>query len=125
MDILWYKNGYYNLKYYTGTFLDCDEEKDEYRFIVDGVTYCYNRIWFWQMVRDTSVQTNNVNHTRANKKRTFKDELSIDGLLLAWIWYVLIMGVAVIFNDRIGIWALASIIFFDYRNKKLKDAGYK
>ena len=59
------------------------------------------------------------------KKFTFQDELSIDGLLIAWIWYVFIMAVAVIFYDRIGIWILTSIVFFSYRNKKLKEAGYK
>ena len=59
------------------------------------------------------------------KSWTFQDELNIDGLLIAWIWYVFIMAVATIFYDRIGIWILASIIFFSYRKKKLKEAGYK
>lgn len=128
MDILWYTNGYYNKRKHTGIFLDCDEEKDEYRFVVDGVTYCYNHFLFYRTVYNEAAQaqnTNNANHTTINKKLAFKDELNIDGLLLAWIWYVFIMVVAVIFVDRIGIWALASIIFFNYRNKKLKEAGYK
>lgn len=59
------------------------------------------------------------------KQLTFKDELNIDGLFLAWLWYVFIMLVAVIFKDCIGIWILASVVFFNYRNKKLKEAGYR
>ena len=57
------------------------------------------------------------------QKHKFSDELRIDGMFLAWIWYVFIMAIAVIFRDRIGIWILASIIFFTYRNKKIKEEG--
>lgn len=62
---------------------------------------------------------------KQHKQWTFKKELEINGLLVAWIWYVFIMAVAIIFNDRIGIWILASIIFWSYRRRKLKEAGYK
>lgn len=71
------------------------------------------------------INTNVLNNYRyptetRNVSRTFKDELEIDGMLNAWIWYVVIMLVATIFNDRIGIWIFASIVFFTYRRKKLK-----
>lgn len=62
---------------------------------------------------------------RLHPKLTASREVSINGMMLAWIWYVLIMLVAVIFNDRIGIWTFASIVFFSYRNKKLKERGFK
>lgn len=62
---------------------------------------------------------------RLHPKLTASREMSIDGMMLAWIWYVLIMLVAVIFNDRIGILTFASIVFFSYRNKKLKERGFK
>ena len=62
---------------------------------------------------------------QSQKSHTFSDELNIDGLLIAWIWYVFIMVVGSIFYDRIGIWIITSVIFFSYRNKKLKEAGYK
>lgn len=62
---------------------------------------------------------------RLHPKLTASREVSIDGMMLAWIWYVLIMLVAVIFNDRIRIWTFASIVFFSYRNKKLKERGFK
>ena len=56
---------------------------------------------------------------------TFFDELNIDGLFLAWMWYIFIMAIATIFYARIGIWLFASVIFFSYRNNKLKEEGYK
>ena len=34
IDILWHTHGCKNARYYTGIFLDCDEEKDEY--VVEG-----------------------------------------------------------------------------------------
>lgn len=52
-----------------------------------------------------------------------KRELSIDGMLLGWMWYIFIMGLAVIFNDRIGIWILASWIFFSWRKNKIEKEG--
>ena len=61
----------------------------------------------------------------ANQKHKFSDELRIDGMMLAWTWYIVIMLAAVIFYARIGIWSLSSIIFICYRNKKLKEAGFK
>lgn len=60
-----------------------------------------------------------------NSGHTFSDELSIDSLCIAWIWYVFIMAVGFIFYARIGIWILSSMIFFNYRTKKLKEAGYR
>ena len=62
---------------------------------------------------------NNQAHKQKQSK-TFVDELNIDGLLIAWVWYVFIMVVAIIFKDCIGIWLLASAIFFSYRSRKLK-----
>ena len=60
-----------------------------------------------------------------NRKPTFKEQMDIPGLCLAFVWYIIVMFVAVIFNDRVGIWLIASLIFFSYRNNKLRKAGYK
>ena len=124
IHILWYTDGHRNVRNYTGIFVDCDEEKDEYRFTVDGILYRFNKTCFYQTIRNEPVQMS----TQVKKeplKATFKNELCIDGLLIAWMWYVFIMAIAVIFYDRIGIWILASVIFFNYRKKKLKEEGYK
>ena len=125
MDILWYTNGYRNAHNYTGIFVDCDPEKDEYRFIVDGFMYCFNKVCFWRIVVSEPIQDGPLHKIRKPSKPTFKEELSIDGLFVAWIWYIFIMLVLVIFNGRILGWIVASIVFFDYRNNKLRKAGYK
>lgn len=56
---------------------------------------------------------------KCNRKPTFREQMNIPGLGLAWIWYIIVMAVAVIFNDCIGIWLLASAIFLSYRKKKI------
>lgn len=124
IHILWYTNGYRNKHNYTGVFVDYDEEKDEYRFTVDGQLYCFNKVCFWRTIRNAPVQEMQFVR-REPREATLKDELNIDGLLIAWVWYIFIMGLAIIFNGRIGIWILASIVFFNYRNKKLREAGFK
>ena len=124
IHILWYTNGYKNVRNYTGIFVDCDEEKDEYRFTVDGQLYCFNKVCFWRTIRNNPIsETYYVN--KEPRKATFKNELNIDGLLIAWIWYIFIMVLLVIFNDRIVGWIGTSIIFFNYRKKKLREAGFK
>ena len=126
IDILWHTHGYKNAHYYTGTFLDCDEEKDEYRFIVDGMTYRFNRVCFYQTMCDNPPPVNRTKHiNNVPKKLTLAKELDIDGLLIAWMWYILIMAVSIIFKGNIMIWIVVSIIFFNYRNKKLREAGYR
>lgn len=126
MSILWYTNGCTNARPYTGVFLNCDEEKDEYNFIVDGISYCYNKVCFCQMVCSKDAQNNNKCETnKFIKRNTLKDELNINGLFIAWIWYIFIMAISTIFYDRIGLWILVTCIFLSYRKKKLKEAGYK
>ena len=66
-----------------------------------------------------------LNKPREPHKATFKDECNIDMLLIAWVWYIVIMVVGVIFYGRLVIWAVASYIFFDYRKRKLKERGFK
>lgn len=123
INILWYVNGNMNKRNYTGIFVDCDEKKDEYRFTVDGKLYCFNKLLFWRTIRNTPIMEKDYRNVPP-KKATFKDELNIDGLLIAWIWYIFIMAVAFIFVGRFGIWTLASIVFFNYRKRKLREAGY-
>lgn len=104
-------------------FLYYNTETKEYFVEVYGKEYSYaENIFYKNMCGTTSPRAPAAS---SNNQHTFSDELNIDGLLIAWIWYVFIMAVGVIFYDRIGIWILTSIIFFNYRNKKLKEAGYK
>lgn len=72
-------------------------------------------------IRDSYIKSTNG----YNRAPTLKEELVDDNLLIAWIWYIFIMAVAIIFKDRIGIWILASYVFFKYRRKKLRERGFK
>ena len=38
---------------------------------------------------------------------------------IGWIWYIIIMVVGTIFNDRLLIWVVATTIFFLWKNGKL------
>lgn len=109
-------------------------EKNIYMMQLDGQKFSCPKDYFYKILIEA---IDNVNKSIANnfqaeesriytkKPKTFKDELNIDGLLIAWIWYIFVMAVAIIFKDVIGIWILASIVFFSYRNKKLRKAGFK
>ena len=124
IHILWYTQGYRNVHNYMGVFVECDEERDEYRFTVDGQLYCYNKVCFWKTIRNEPIQENYF-VKREPRQATLSEELNIDSLLIAWIWYILIMVVLIIFNGRIVGWIFASIVFFRYRRKKLREAGFK
>ena len=107
-------------------FINYDTEQNEYHLKINDriVSYSekdFNRIF----CGDVENNTNNSTAMTENKKHTFMDELNIDDLFFAWIWYIVIMAIAVIFYSRIVIWIIASLVFFNYRNKKLKEVGYK
>lgn len=134
---------YENIKYNSGTdivinkydsgykypvravFLYYDTGKDVYAIQVGNDIKEYTTKEFKTMIFRCIYNSHPVKYQKLRSELTFQKELEIEGLLLAWIWYIFIMVVAIIFNDRIGIWILSSIIFFRYRNKKIKEAGYK
>ena len=60
-----------------------------------------------------------------NNRLTFGKELAVDGMLIAWLWYVVLMAVTLIFNGFYLYWIFISICFFIYRYGKLKEEGYK
>lgn len=41
---------------------------------------------------------------------------SYNDMFIGWVWYIVIMLVGVIFNDRWLIWIFATIIFFTWKN---------
>ena len=47
----------------------------------------------------------------------------IDGILSAWIWYILFMFFALFLNgifNVLAVWCVATFIFFSWRNNKIK-----
>lgn len=41
---------------------------------------------------------------------------------VAWIWYIAIMAITVIFKERIGLWILESVVFFGWKNGIFKKS---
>lgn len=108
------------------TFLYFDTETNKYIVNIYGKVHEYTEENFYKILRRVPVERANiVKEDYEPKSHTATDELNLDGLLIAWMWYIFIMVVAFIFYDRVGIWILASVVFFSYRNKKLKEEGYK
>lgn len=117
------------------TFVYYDTERDRYAFSINNHVNIYPKKDFDRVFvgvtedvvceHDANKSMNKLAYIQENKKHTLAEELNIEGMLIAWIWYIFVMIVAIIFKDRIVIWLAASIIFFNYRSKKLKDAGFK
>lgn len=141
-----------NVRYYTGSvvvlrqvdsiavsiidmdavFVYYNTETNTYAFEINGRIDLYPNQYFNKIFVTVSSArlTPNIEPTdsvnkKYKKKISIKDELNVEGLLVGWVWYIIIMAVAVIFYDRTLIWILASIIFIVYRNKRLREAGYK
>ena len=121
-------------KYYTGTIFIVNQmgERTEASFIcydTERLRYIYQVKACRYYVDQKSFQRNFISvtdkidvnvHMPVNK--TFKDT-EIDGLFLGWLWYIFIMAISTIFYDRIGLWILTSVVFFNWRKKKIEEEG--
>ena len=138
---------YNGKKYYSGTiikikyyqdieevvFLGYRPERNEYavNFYTDRTVW-YKENEFYKKLIEITEKINNyyVNWVQEKERQTHpkltaSSEVNIDGMLIAWMWYIFIMLVAIIFKECIGIWILTSVVFFSYRNRKLQERGYK
>ena len=110
-------------------FISYDDSKDIYSFCANGCTYHYNSKQFnnifISVVQACNTSTFAVIKPEISCTQKMENEMNIDALFIAWIWYIFIMLMAIIFNERLFIWIFTSIIFFQYRDKKLKEEGYK
>ena len=107
-------------------FIEYDTETKDYTFWINGDRdqSFLSEDLFWKFFRSKAFMAK-LNKPKEPRKATFKDECNIDALLIAWVWYIVIMAVSVIFYGRFIIWAVASWIFFDFRKRKLKERGFK
>ena len=114
------------------SFMYQDVERERVIFKTEGVICHYPKDQFYNVL--IAVADNIDNQVvgevkqriqKENTGPTVQDELNIDGLFIAWVWYIIIMVVSGLFNDRILAWTGASIIFFHYRKEKLRKAGFK
>lgn len=120
----------------TMIFAHCDLEKGYYEFKFEarntrdgyiGFSYTPERLQKDLLEVTNRIDTKYVewHPIRAPRKTTFKDELEIEGMLIAWAWYIVLMVVTFIFNGFIFYWAFFSICFWIYRMDKLKKEGFK
>lgn len=97
-----------------------NKEYDSYFFKINNKTCRMKDVVFKNnFVRIADGVNINV-HIPTEKKRK---DLDIDGLFLGWVWYIFLMAIATIFNGAIFLWIMISIIFFNWRAKKIKEEG--
>ena len=59
-------------------------------------------------------------HIPAEQQRK---DFDIDGMFLGWVWYIFLMAVSVIFKSAILLWIIISVVFFNWRAKKIQKEG--
>ena len=57
------------------------------------------------------------------QRKRLKDS-QIPGIMIGWLWYIFIMAITIIFKEAIGIWIIASVVFFNWRKNKIEKEGY-
>ena len=114
------------------SFLYHDVEQKRFVFKIEDVKYYYLEkhlqdkiINITDKVDQKAIDEVNQIIARENRTPTLQDEFNIDGLFIAWMWYIIIMLVSIIFKDRVLAWVGVSIVFFNYRKEKLRKAGFK
>lgn len=134
-NVKWYSFTYKNKPYSSGTKLiyngKCYLNKNEIVLNNQAVTYLYNQNG------ETYFQDNNKIYTCPSwefaqriitivndEKLTLVQEKTeiywTNSMVTKTLWYIIIMLVAIIFKDCIGIWILATIVWYNsvFKNKK-------
>ena len=125
---------YQGKKYYTGTvmivhnfkpkqeatFLCYDTEREMYIYQIKQCKCHMNEDYFFNSIISITDRTNRSVHIPEVKTRK---ECHIDGVMFGWAIYIFLMIVTTIFNDRIMMWAIWSIVFFAWRSEKIKEEG--
>ena len=103
-------------------------DKQLYSIDVNGCNYILSEKHFYNiLIEITNIFdpscTKKIN--KNNNNCSFIKELGIDGMLVAWVWYIFLMCITTVFMHNIIWWVLISYVFFNYRSKKLREAGFK
>ena len=131
------KQGYFivnGAKYHTGSifiikdmgknveasFLYYDTDKQRYFYKIKDCVWNVDNKNFWRMFVSTTDKRDES--MRAPTTKT-KNDIEIPGLFIGWVWYIFLMAISVIFNGAIFFWILYSVIFFKWREKKIKEEG--
>lgn len=102
------------------TFLYYNTDNDYYMYTLGNKHISVHSDIFWNNFINVTDKLNSSAHMPIEKH--FKDT-EVDNLFIGWMWYILIMLIAVIFKSAIFIWAITIIIFFKWRKKKIKEEG--
>ncbi len=127
-----------NKEYYTGTVFIMKCSNGEYTkatficYDTQNKMYCYqphnskcNKHWAnYEVMQQQFIDiTNEIdNKARIPVKKQMNDRC-IESLPLGWCWYIFLMLLSIVFKDCLGLWVLISIVFFSWRNKKIKTEG--
>lgn len=123
------------VKYYSGTIFIINRggKEIEATFSYDNVSceYYMYRIGqrgyterykdFWEHF---VAVTGKINPNEQGPVLKRKKEFDIPGMALGWTWYVFLMLLSSIFKDAFGLWILLSVVFFNWRSKRIKEQGY-
>lgn len=131
------KQGYFivnGAKYHTGSifiikdmgknveasFLYYDTDKQRYFYKIKDCVWNVDNKNFWRMFVSTTDKRDESMRAPTTK---IKNDIEIPGLFIGWVWYIFLMAISVIFNGAIFFWILYSVIFFKWREKKIKEEG--
>ena len=126
-------------KYYTGTIIETNEDLRQFinsnlklqyiGYKTKEKTYYFSSVYdIWKIYKVPKEQLSryikNVLYEGEIKNVNYMIEPKyIEGIVSAWIWYILIMFFAFFFNKITYViitWCLATFIFFNWRSKKIK-----
>ena len=126
---------YNGKRYYTGTvfivrkdgkevkatYIGYNTEYTKYNYEINGCKYIVDENYFYNAL----IAVTEGYDCRASLpiKKQMK-ESEIDGMIVGWIWYIVLMLISSIFKANVGLWILISIVFFGWRAKKKKESVY-
>lgn len=125
---------YNGQQYYTGTiilvkhngkeieasFVCYNEKNGRYIYQIDSCKYHVTSEQFYNHLIAVTNRVDNSTHTPEVK--TMRDRY-VSGLFVGWVWYIFLMGLSVILKGAVVYWAIISVIFFNWRTKKIKEEG--
>lgn len=79
----------------------------------------YERLFYNLLVE----VTDEVNLNVRTPVKKYRDDLQIPDVIPGWAWYIAIMTMGTLFNERIAIWVISSIVFFNWRKKVKEEKG--
>lgn len=101
-------------------FIGYNREYESYFFKINNKTCRMKASVFNNSFVRATDQVSTSTHIPEEKQR--KDS-EIDGVFLGWVWYIFLMAISIIFKDVIALWAIISVVFFNWRKKKIKEEG--